>query len=185
MLTVRQGANGSVGKLAIQLAKLSGYFVIAVSSTQETMETAKLRGADLVFNSTDAEVVHKIRRAAPRLRHAFDTVVTPRTIADIVRCCAEPPIISTVIKYTGDNAGAGQIKPVFSGEIMGKTMTGQSSTAGERLGVWMWQNLPSWIREQKVTPLEYEEIGDLDTVQTGLERMRDGNAKVKLIVRAV
>lgn len=49
----------------------------------------------------------------------------------------------------------------------------------------MWQNLPSWILEQKVTPLEYEEIGDLDTVQTGLERMRDGNAKVKLIVRAV
>lgn len=183
-LTPHQGANGSVGKLAIQLAKLSGYFVVAVTSTEETIETAKLRGADLVFSNTDADLVNKIHAAAPKLHYAFDTVVTPDTIGSIVRCCTEPATISTAIKYIGGSVTAAKITPVFSGEIMGKTMTGQPSEGGEKLGSWLWQNLPSWIREQQITSLEYENLGDLNVVQHGLDRMKSGNAKTKLIVRA-
>lgn len=92
------------------------------------MPAAKLRGADAVFSNTDPDVVSKIRAEAPQLRYAFDTVVTPETVTKIALCCAKPARIATAIKYLGQPIENVSISPVFSGEIMGKTMTGQEST---------------------------------------------------------
>lgn len=64
-----------------------------------------------------------------------------------------------------------EIMPVFSGEIMGKTMNGWLSEAGEEVGKWLWQELPTWLIGSKVTPLEYEEIGGLEAVEDGLQRI--------------
>ncbi|KAI8721761.1 PKS-ER domain-containing protein [Fusarium sp. LHS14.1] len=95
------GANGGVGKLAVQLAKMSGYSVIAVTSRDETKAEATSRGADHVFSNSEPDLVKKIRATAPHLRHAFDTVVTSDTMARIAECCEKLAIVATVIKYTG------------------------------------------------------------------------------------
>ncbi|KAH7271010.1 chaperonin 10-like protein [Fusarium solani] len=140
------GANGGIGKLAVQLAKMSGYSVIAVTSREETKTEAASRGADHVFSNSDSDLVKKIRAVAPNLRHAFDTVVTSDTMAKIVECCEKPAKVATAIRYNGPKINGVQITPVYSGEIMGKTMVGLPSAAGLELGKWLWGNLDQWIK---------------------------------------
>ncbi|EEU46727.1 uncharacterized protein NECHADRAFT_77404 [Fusarium vanettenii 77-13-4] len=135
------GANGGVGRLAIRLAKMSGYSVIAVTSRDETKAEAASRGADHIFWNSESDLVKKIRAVAPNLRHAFDTVVTSDTTAKIAECCEKPARVTTAIKYIGPDIEGVQIIPVYSGEIMGKTMGGQPSAAGLELGKWLWGNL--------------------------------------------
>ncbi|KAJ4234620.1 hypothetical protein NW759_001614 [Fusarium solani] len=148
---------------------MSGYSVIAVTSREETKTEAASRGADHVFSNSDSDLVKKIRAVAPNLRHAFDTVVTSDTMAKIVECCEKPAKVATAI----------------SGEIMGKTMVGLPSAAGLELGKWLWGNLDQWIKSNQITPLEYEELDGLESVQDGLEVLESGTAHRKLVMYVV
>ncbi|WAO86359.1 PKS-ER domain-containing protein [Fusarium falciforme] len=179
------GANGGVGKLAVQLAKLSGYSVIVVTSRDETKAEVASRGADHVFSNSESDLVRKIRAVAPNLRHAFDTVVTGDTMAKIVECCEKPAKVAAAIKYNGPEIDGVQITPVYSGEIMGKTMGGLPSAAGLELGKWLWGNLDQWIKSNQITPLEYEELDGLKSVQDGLEVLESGKARRKLVTYIV
>ncbi|KAK2041368.1 NAD(P)-binding protein [Colletotrichum somersetense] len=95
------GANGAVGKLAIQLAKLSGYSVVAVTSARATMEAVTAQGTDAVFKISDSDVTAKIRVAAPGLSRAFDTVVTLGILSSIEQCLEPPARVVTAIRYLG------------------------------------------------------------------------------------
>jgi NADPH:quinone reductase-like Zn-dependent oxidoreductase len=171
-----------VGKLAVQLAKISGYSVVAVTSNEETMAAVKARGADHVFANTDPDIVTKIHAVAPHLHYAFDTVVGTETIAKIVDCCEEPATVATAIKYLGWDIEGVKIVPVYSGEVMGKTPKGETSTAGLELGKWLWESLNQWLRERKISPIEHEKVDGLDGVNDGLKRMKDGGARAKLVL---
>ncbi|UPK96536.1 hypothetical protein LCI18_007471 [Fusarium solani-melongenae] len=183
--THAQGANGGVGKLAVQLAKMSGYSVIAVTSRDETKAEAASRGADHVFSNSESDLVKKIRAVAPNLRHALDTVVTSDTMAKIVECCEKPAKVVTAIKYNGPDVDGVQIIPVYRGEIMGKTMGGLPSAAELELGKWLWGNLDEWLKSNQITPLEYEELDGLESVQDGLEVMESGTTHRKLVTYVV
>ncbi|KAK1991600.1 GroES-like protein [Colletotrichum falcatum] len=177
------GANGAVGKLAVQLAKLSGYSVVAVTSARATPEAVKARGADAVFRSSDPDLIAKIRAAAPGLSLAFDTVVTLDTVSSIERCLGRPARVATAIKYLGPPIEDVEVVPVFSGEVMGKTMTGQTSPRGRELGDWLWSSIPRWLKSSKISPLEKEEIAGLEAIPEGLEQLRRGTARAKLVAR--
>jgi NADPH:quinone reductase-like Zn-dependent oxidoreductase len=164
---------------------MSGYSVIAVTSRDETKTEAASRGADHVFSNSDSDLVKKIRAVVPNLRHAFDTVVTSDTMAKIVECCEKPAKVATAIRYNGPKINGVQITPVYSGEIMGKTMVGLPSAAGLELGKWLWGNLDQWIKSNQITPLEYEELDGLESVQDGLEVLESGTAHRKLVMYVV
>ncbi|KAH7339255.1 chaperonin 10-like protein [Pyrenochaeta sp. MPI-SDFR-AT-0127] len=163
------GANGSVGKLAVQLAKLSGHFVIAVTSTESSISAVKARGADVVFTNLDEDIVSRIQAVAPGLRHAFDTVVTMDTVGRISQCVEKPAKISTAIRYLGESDIGIDIVPVFSGEAMGRTATGAPSLAGAELGGWLWKNISAWLQESKITPLESKNIGGLESISAKID----------------
>jgi len=61
---VIHAAAGGVGTIAIQLAKMWGAKVIAVTSSAEKAEIAKSLGADVVINAENKEIVKSIRQAS-------------------------------------------------------------------------------------------------------------------------
>lgn len=105
-----------MGKLAIQLAKISGYGVVVVTSTPNSFPAVIARGADIVFANSDADVVAKIRGAAPNLRLGFDTVVNSDTVNKIARCFVKGGTIATAIRMVGGEPAGVEVIPVFSGE---------------------------------------------------------------------
>ncbi|SCV36857.1 uncharacterized protein FFB14_06288 [Fusarium fujikuroi] len=176
-----KGANGGVGKLTVQLAKISGYSVVAVTSSNETKAQAQARGADYSFARSDPDLITKIKSVAPDLSLAFDTVVTEETISQIVDCCQKPATVATAIKYTGAAIDGVQLNSVYSGEIMGKTMAGQPSAAGVELGRWLWGGLDNRLGSGQITPLEFEVLNGLQKVQEGLDRLESGTVHKKLV----
>lgn len=180
-----QGANGNVGKLAVQLAKLSGYHVVAVVSHSAHISAVQARGADEVFINGDSEITSKIQTVAPMIRHAFDTVVSNSTVSVISDVLVKPARLATAIKYLGQPPNDVEVVPVFSGEIFGQNMIGAPSEAGAKIGSWIWDNLSAWVREGKIKPLESRCIGTLEDIPNGLQQLREGSAKKKLVISIV
>jgi NADPH:quinone reductase-like Zn-dependent oxidoreductase len=68
------GGASSVGLFTIQLARLSGYRVIATASPKNA-ELVKSSGADVVVNYRDADVVEQIKKATDGgVAYGVDTV---------------------------------------------------------------------------------------------------------------
>lgn len=57
------GASGGVGTAALQIAKLAGARVFAVTSSPDKMERSRELGADLVFDRTEGDVWPRIAEA--------------------------------------------------------------------------------------------------------------------------
>lgn len=152
-----------------------------MTSTESGIPAVEARGADVVLANSQEDVISKVRAAAPELLYVFDTVVTDDSMMKIVQCTDKPVKIATATKYTGELAGGVEVVSVFSGEIMGRTMTGARSEAGEQLRTWLWGNLSGWLQRSEITPLESEVIGGIDAIPSGLVRMKEGTAKSKLV----
>jgi len=90
-------------------------------------------------------------------------------------------ILATAIKSVGEGPTNMTVSSVYSGEIMGKTMTGSVSPRGVEVGSWLWSSLPGWLTSKQVTPLEFEVIGRLEHVEEGLQKMKTHIAKEKLV----
>lgn len=60
------GAGGGVAQAAIQIARLRGAEVVATSSSDEKLETARRLGADHVVNHATADVAAEVRRLLGR-----------------------------------------------------------------------------------------------------------------------
>jgi NADPH:quinone reductase-like Zn-dependent oxidoreductase len=79
------GGASSVGLFAIQLARLSGYRVIATASLKNA-ELVKSSGADVVLNYRDADVVEQIKAATDGgVAYGVDTVALEDTQLASVR----------------------------------------------------------------------------------------------------
>ncbi len=76
-----------------------------------------------------------------------------------------------------------QVKPVYSGKIQGKLMGPGKCEEGLKLGEFFWGNLTKWLKNGDIKPLEYETIGGLDKVGEGLNRLKNGEYKSKLVVK--
>ncbi|KAL3495039.1 hypothetical protein BJX62DRAFT_233691 [Aspergillus germanicus] len=156
------GGTGSVGSLSIQLARIHGFSpILAISSssaTQEKITRVKSHGADLVLSTDDPDLVSKVKAAAPGLQYAFDTVVSDKTVYTASQCLENNKgVIATAITYTGSPLPSSvQVKPIISGAIFGKTMSGGDDAAGGLLGAWLWERLPGWLESDEIRPLERE-----------------------------
>lgn len=178
-----QGANGSVGSLAVQLAKLSGYSVIAVTSSSRTTNRARAYGADHVYSDDEPELVSRICRAHPDIGYAFDAVVSTGTTQKAMQCLSSssPRKITTAIAYPGELLESVDYSSVYSGILRGTDMKGNPSQRGKEIGAWLWRNLNQWLESKQIAPLEFEVMQGLGHIPDGLKSMQDGAAKVKLV----
>ncbi|KAM5358014.1 hypothetical protein ACJZ2D_015690 [Fusarium nematophilum] len=127
------GANGSVGSLAIQLARIANYRVIAVTSTTTGASQARDHGADFAFARDDPHLISKIAELPTRPKWALDTGASRDTIEQISQCIEPSGIIVTAQKYTGELIPGATLASIFAAEMFGKTMTGESNGI-KRLG---------------------------------------------------
>eukprot|EP01099_Mayorella_cantabrigiensis_P005693 TRINITY_DN461_c0_g1_i1.p1 TRINITY_DN461_c0_g1~~TRINITY_DN461_c0_g1_i1.p1 ORF type:complete len:336 (+),score=85.97 TRINITY_DN461_c0_g1_i1:90-1097(+) len=97
------GASSGVGLFAVQLAKLSGFHVVATAS-DKNFELVRKFGADEVFDYRDTNAAEKIKAAtAGKLQYAFDCV-SPQSsaiCASVLRTEGEAFLASTT-GFTSD-----------------------------------------------------------------------------------
>lgn len=78
---------GGLAMGGLQILKLIGAKVIAVSRTESKLEMAKKFGADITINSMTTDVVQEVKRLTDGhgVNHVFDFVTTPQTLDQGVR----------------------------------------------------------------------------------------------------
>lgn len=91
------GASGSVGALAVQLASLAGFVVIAVCSPHNFEMVRKL-GATYLVDRAAPDAVEQVRELSKgKLTVAFDNVTNKETTE---KCCATLATDGTEVLYT-------------------------------------------------------------------------------------
>ncbi|MBL7063438.1 MAG: zinc-binding dehydrogenase [Anaerolineae bacterium] len=119
------GAGGGVNSMAIQIAKLAGATVYALTSTEEKMEQARALGADVVLNYREdprwSKALYKMTG-----RRGVDVVVDnvgQATLAQSIRSVARGGRIVIVGNTSGPQAGI-DIRFIFGKQIsiIGSTM---------------------------------------------------------------
>jgi NADPH:quinone reductase-like Zn-dependent oxidoreductase len=73
MIRISPISTASVGHYAIQLARIYSIPVVTVCSPKH-FDLVKKLGATHVFDYHDADVISKIKSAAPNIQHIFDTI---------------------------------------------------------------------------------------------------------------
>ncbi|KAK8068864.1 GroES-like protein [Apiospora phragmitis] len=80
------GGTSSVGKYAVQLAKMAGLFVIATAS-KRNHELLKQLGADATIDYKDADWVDQARKVShDNLEYAFDCISEKETTPVVAQC---------------------------------------------------------------------------------------------------
>jgi NADPH:quinone reductase-like Zn-dependent oxidoreductase len=119
------GAGGGVNSMAIQIAKLAGATVYALTSTEEKMEQARALGADVVLNYREdprwSKALYKMTN-----RHGVDVVVDnvgQATLAQSIRSVARGGRIVIVGNTSGPQTEI-DIRFIFGKQIsiIGSTM---------------------------------------------------------------
>ncbi|KAK7047581.1 hypothetical protein VNI00_006349 [Paramarasmius palmivorus] len=90
------GGATSVGQFTIQLAKASGFQVIATASTKNH-DLLRTLGADIIFDYKDSDVVEKIKQAQSNLMYAVDCVSTDDSARQTSLCLSSGGHVSLVL----------------------------------------------------------------------------------------
>ena len=140
-----QGAAGGIGVATIQLAKVMGAHVIAVVSTDEKAEIARVAGADEVLRADSF-----LAEAKGRVDVVMDPVGGDR-FTDSVRCL-KPEGRLLVVGFT-----AGAIPEVK----VNRLLLNNVSVVGVGWGAF-WMRDPAYLQEQWARLLPYLEDGRLE-----------------------
>jgi len=165
------GASGSVGPWAVQIAKALGAEVTGVASTKK-LELVRSLGADHVIDYT--------REDFTRLGHRYDRIIdvmATRSVSDIRRALT-PRGVYIVI--------GGSIARLFGIMVAGLVI---SATGGQKLGIAYWKpfNLPDvaalteLLEAGKIRPV-IDRRYPLAEVPDALRYVEDGHALGKVVI---
>jgi NADPH:quinone reductase-like Zn-dependent oxidoreductase len=172
------GGSSSTGNYAIQLAKLSGYTVIATASPHQHAYLQEL-GADLVIDRSDPEAVTKIREITRgRLRYAYDTVSS--ATADLAAQALDQEHESHLAVIAGAPTGSYpkvKVHNVSTGVIY--------KEEGNSFGVSFYEELGELLAAGVLRPNRYEVLPNgLAGIPEGHARLAAGKVSgVKLVAR--
>jgi NADPH:quinone reductase-like Zn-dependent oxidoreductase len=165
------GASGSVGPWAVQIAKAFGAEVTGVASTKK-LDLVRSLGADHVIDYT--------REDFTRLGHRYDRIIdvtATRSVSEIRRALT-PRGVYIVI--------GGSIARLFWIVVAGLII---SATGGQKLGIAYWKpfnpedvaTLTELLEARKITPV-IDRRFPLDEVPQALRYVEDGHALGKVVI---
>ncbi|KAH8811133.1 chaperonin 10-like protein [Xylogone sp. PMI_703] len=183
------GGSGSVGSIAIQLAKLAGYKVIATASKQHHAYLRSLGASELVdYHSPSVvdDIIAAAKRVGSPITHAVDTISegsTFQSVTEVLLRSAEQgqetpkvahllPLPETVPKPDGITA-----EPVHGEEIW---------TSRVDLAEWLFNDfLSTALEKEVVVPSPAVEVveGGLNGLQPAMNTLKAGVSGKKLIVK--
>ena len=173
-LIIVYGASSSVGSMAVQLAHLAGYRVLAIAS-RKNADLVKLAGADMFFDHNEPGVISEICKAIDPalLVGVFDAIGTPASHSILV------PLFDK-LDYNGKYVTTKATPENLPQGVYSKRMFG----LGE-FSFPLWQNfVTDALRSGKLKCLpKPEAVGQgLDKIQAGIDQLGKGVSGKKLVV---
>jgi len=167
------GASGGVGSASIQIAKLVGARVIAVTSTQDKISFAKQMGADIVLDRKSGNYWEELR--ALTNNRGVDVVlenIGAETWAQSLKSLVKGGRLVTYGRTTGHLAET-DIKLIFWNQlqIIGSTMANQKE----------FSEVMQLIFQGRLTPV-IDSIFLLEQAQIAYQRLQDGEQFGKIII---
>lgn len=168
------GASGGVGSASIQIAKLVGANVIAVTSNPDKMLLAKQMGADYVLNRTSGDYWGEL--AALTNNRGVDVVVEnigAATWAQSLGSLVKGGRLVTYGRTTGHQAKT-DIRSIFWNQlrILGSTMANRKE----------FSEVMQLIFQGKLSPV-IDTVFPLEQAQKAYQRLQDGEQFGKIIIK--
>lgn len=168
------GASGGVGTAAIQIAKLAGGRVFAVTSSEDKMAQAKKLGANYTLNRNEADYWEQLSELTNQ--RGVDVVIEnvgKATWANSIYSLAKGGRLVTYGRTTGSFAET-DIRTIFwhQLQIIGTTMANRSE----------FNAVMQLVFEGKLQPV-VDKVFALADTQKAYQRLRDGDHFGKVIVK--
>ncbi len=168
------GASGGVGSASIQIAKLAGANVIAVTSNTEKMSYAKKLGADIVLNRKSGDYWGEL--AALTNNRGVDLVlenIGAATWAQSLKSLVKGGRLVTFGRTTG-NLAETDIKLIFWNQlrIIGSTMANRKE----------FSEVMQLIFQGKLNPV-IDTVFPLEQAQSAYQRLHDGEQFGKIVIK--
>jgi NADPH:quinone reductase-like Zn-dependent oxidoreductase len=168
------GASGGVGSASIQIAKLAGANVIAVTSNTDKISYAKQMGADIVLNRKSGDFWGKL--AALTNNRGVDVVIEnvgAATWAQSLRSLVKGGRLVTYGRTTGHLAET-DIRSVFWNQlrIIGSTMANRKE----------FTEVMQLIFQGKLNPV-IDTVFSLEHASKAYQRLHDGEQFGKIVIK--
>ncbi|PSS05261.1 chaperonin 10-like protein [Coniella lustricola] len=188
------GGTTSVGKYAIQLAKLAGLFVVATGS-KRNHELLKSLGADAVVDYNDADWPEQVRKVThDNLEHAFDCIAEKGTYEASAAALSPAKgghVIGLLPPGKAREQVASKVKlectivyTVFERPLAYGAFDYCGSATPQDKAFWekYLGQLPELLSSGKVKPNRIHERGGLEEIPKGFELAKEGKISAEKLV---
>ncbi|WYZ33964.1 hypothetical protein EsH8_I_000240 [Colletotrichum jinshuiense] len=187
------GATGSVGLYAVQLAKNAGLHVIATGG-KKNHELLKSLGADVTVDYRDADWIEQIKKASnDNLQHVFDTISEVETTKAVARALSpKGGHVVCILARKAEEVDAPEgvkIESTLAYSVFGRSLVygAFDNIDGEKPeDKKFWEKylglLPKWLEEGSIKPNPQKEFGGLDDINKGFELQAKGGLSAEKLV---
>lgn len=190
------GGTSSVGKYAVQLAKMAGLFVIATAS-KRNHELLKQLGADATIDYNDADWVDQVKKVShENLEYAFDCISEKETTPVVAQCMSPtkgghlmcilprkttelPEELQSKVRVESTIAYTVFGRPIKYGEFDNH---GGETPADKAFWEKYLALLPEYLESGRVKPNKVKEFGGLEDIPKGFELHAQGKVSAEKLV---
>ncbi|KAH9907402.1 zinc-binding dehydrogenase [Xylariomycetidae sp. FL2044] len=192
------GATTSVGKYAVQLAKLAGLYVVATGSAKNHALLRAL-GADATIDYRDADWAEQVRKVThDGLEHAFECVGDARSVLPAMSPTKGGHVVSILpvreLRESGEAEAVNKkvrVESTLAYSVFGRPLPPAYADAfdntdrlAEDKAVWekYLSLLPSLLGNRKIRPNEVREMGGLEDIPRGFKEQEEGRVSAQKLV---
>ena len=182
------GGSSAVGVQAIQLAKLSGYRVIATASEKNFELLSKL-GAEKCFDYKSSDVVDQIKAYTEnKLMLELDTISEEKSLKISTAVLAPKGKLILLLPPPKDLRSDIEVINVLAYTTLGKALNYgpfnvPAQPQDKTFATKTWQQLTDLLTQKKIQPSPIKEIsGGLNGIQEGFDYMSSGKVSGEKVV---